>query len=311
LPSPQQVVAARPRTEDGDRTGRFRSNLGTTLTQLGRYREAVSLLREAVAASARHGSIGVQVECLTSLASVLRRMGIYAEAESLVLRAKTLDTTQDGGPASVYTLLTMSELYLDMGRVAEADDACRGIARMLTGHPSKYYLARLAFRQAGVANAEGDTERAEAALQHGLRLVEDVNGWRHLVVYSCQLAKLYLDTGRPDLARTAVQRAAGIKRYQTSETLALQARLLCRLHSHAGEHQRAVRLGQQAADVFGAMPDPLRQARSLEVLADAYDAHGDAEAASRCRYEAAAILHRLRLGPPPTSTAPDPIQSPD
>ena len=293
------------RTPGGDSTGIARSDLATTLTMLGRYREAVSLLREAQIAAERSGRPPVQAEVLTSLGSVLRRMGIFGEAESLLLRAKEIDAA-GGGPTSVYPLLTLSELYIDTGRVTLAEEMCRLLAGMLRGSPSKYHRARLYFRQAAVHRADGESARAEAALTRGLDLVEETNSWRHQLVYTYQLAELLVDTGAVDRAREALDRVEALARYQTSETLAVRARVMCRLHTRTGDTASAIRLGRQAVDVFTALPDPLRQAQSLTSLAAAYEAAEDPEAAEACRREAAQVYSRLGLDPPQEAPAPPP-----
>ncbi|WP_133884377.1 BTAD domain-containing putative transcriptional regulator [Glycomyces sp. NRRL B-16210] len=285
------------RTPHGDATGKARNDLGTTLTQLGRYREAVSLLREAVLAAERSGKRHVLVEVLTSLGTVLRRMGIFAEAETLLLRARDLDAAGAEGPTTVYPLLSLSELYVDQGRISAAEEQCREIAEMLRDHPSKYYRARLYFRQSAVHRADQDYPRAEAALLHGLDLVEQVHGWRHQLVYSYSLAELYVDTEQIDLAADAVERVAGLDRYETSETLAVKARVLCKLHAAGGDLRRAVRMGRQACDVFAAMPDPLREARSLVALAQAHAKAGQAKEAAQCRARARILFARLGLDP--------------
>jgi DNA-binding SARP family transcriptional activator len=285
------------RTPHGDRTGKARNDLATTLTQLGRYREAVSILREAVAAADRSGRRHVRVEVLTSLGTVLRRMGIFAEAETLLLKARELDAAGPDGPATAYPLLSLSELYVDQGRISAAEEQCREIAEVLRDHPSKYYRARLYFRQAAVHRADDDFARAEAAMLHGLELVEQVNGWRHQLVYTYWLAELYVDEHQPDQARDALERVGRLDRYQTSETLASKARVLCKLHTADGDPAQAVRMGRQACDVFAAMPDPLRQARSLRALASAYEAAGAAEAAGRCRADALDLFEGLGIDP--------------
>ncbi len=298
----QKTLAYLSRTPHGDRTGKARNDLATTLTQLGRYREAVSILREAVRAAERSGRPHVRVEVLTSLGTVLRRMGIFAEAETLLRRARDLDASGPDGPATVYPLLSLSELYVDQGRISAAEELTREVAEMLRDHPSKYYRARLYFRQSAVHRADEDYARAEAALLHGLELVEQVNGWRHQLVYTYWLAELYVDTGQIDRARIemaqdALDRVAHLDRFQTSETLAVKARVLCKLHTLDGDLRRAIRMGRQACDVFAAMPDPLRQARSLRALARAYDAAGGAEQAEQARAQARELYEALGIDP--------------
>ncbi|HEX2144074.1 MAG TPA: BTAD domain-containing putative transcriptional regulator [Glycomyces sp.] len=296
----QKTLEHLRRTPHGDRTGKARNDLATTLTQLGRYREAVSLLREAVVAAEASEKRHVIVEVLTSLGTVLRRMGIFAEAEALLLRARELDAAAPGGPTTVYPLLSLSELYVDQGRISAAEELCRDIAELLRDHPSKYYRARLYFRQSAVHRADGDFPRAEAALLHGLELVEHVNGWRHQLVYTYWLAELYVDAQQIDQARDALERVAHLDRYQTSETLAVKARVLCKLYTADGDLGRAVRMGRQACDVFAAMPDPLRQARSLRALAAAYAAGGNEARSQELQAQARALYIALNLDASPT-----------
>ncbi|MEU6858621.1 BTAD domain-containing putative transcriptional regulator [Glycomyces sp. NPDC046736] len=285
------------RTPDGDRTGKARSDLGTTLTQMGRYREAVSILREAALAAERSGERWVRVEVLTSLGTVLRRMGLFPEAESHLRRARDLDASAPEGPTTVYPLLALSELYVDQGRISAAEDLCREIAEMLRVHPSNYYRSRLYFRQFAVHRADEDYLRAEAALLHGLELVEQVNNSRHQLVYTYWLAELYVDTEQYDQAEDAMRRVAHLNRYETSESLAVKARVMCRLLTATGDLGRAVKMGRQACDVFAAMPDPLRQARSLRALARAYRAAGLEEAAGECEAEARDLFEALGIDP--------------
>jgi tetratricopeptide (TPR) repeat protein len=257
----------------------------------------VSLLREAVIAAERSGNRAVRVEVLTSLGTVLRRMGIFAEAEALLLKARDLDAAADDGPTTVYPLLSLSELYVDQGRISAAEALSREIAEMLRDHPSKYYRSRLYFRQFAVHRADEDHPRAEAALLRSLELVEQFNNWRHQLIYTYWLADLYVDTEQFEQVRDTLARVAHLDRYETSESLAVRARVMCKLHTAEGDLGRAIRMGRQACDVFAAMPDPLRQARSLLALANAYQAAGRADRADRCRDEARTLLSALGLDP--------------
>ncbi|WP_158299675.1 AfsR/SARP family transcriptional regulator [Glycomyces paridis] len=287
------------RTPDGDRTGKARNDLGTTLTQLGRHREAVSILREAVQAADASGERWVRVEVHTSLGTVLRRMGRFPEAEAQMRRARALDAAGPEGPTTVYPLLALSELYVDQGRISAAEDLCRQIADMLRDHPSDYYRSRLYFRQFAVHRADEDHPRAEAALLRGVELAERVNNRRHQLIYQYWLADLYVDSDHLDLAREVLGRLAHLGRYETSESLAIKARVNCRLLTADGDPRQAVRMGRQACDVFAAMPDPLRQARSLNALARAHDRAGTPEAAAACRDQARALFTALGIDPEP------------
>jgi DNA-binding SARP family transcriptional activator len=299
-------------TPHGDATGKARNDLATTLTQLGRYREAVSLLREAVVAAGRSGNRKVRVEVLTSLGTVLRRMGIFAEAEALLLKARDLDAAAEDGPTTVYPLLSLSELYVDQGRISAAENLSREIAEMLRDHPSKYYQSRLYFRQFAVHRADEDYPRAEAALLRSLELVEQFNNWRHQLIYTYWLADLYVDTEQFDQVRDTLDRVAHLARYETSESLAVKARVMCKLHTAEGDLRRAVSMGRQACDVFAAMPDPLRQARSLLALANAYQAAGHLDAADQCREDSRTLMTNLGLDPGALAGPPTPKpQNPD
>ncbi|MQM27223.1 AfsR/SARP family transcriptional regulator [Glycomyces albidus] len=286
------------RTPDGDRTGKARNDLATTLTQLGRYREALSILREALLAAETSGERWVHVEVLTSLGTVLRRMGIFLEAEAQLRKARDLDAAAPEGPTAPYPLLALSELYVDLGRISAAEELCREIAEMLRDHPSKYYRSRLYFRQFAVHRADEDHPRAEAALLRGIELAEQINNWRHQLVYTYWLADLYMDTGQIDHARDALGRVAHLGQYETSETLAVKARVMCRLLTAVGDPARAIRMGRQACDVFAAMPDPLRHARALVALAAAYDAAGLGKEAEDARGEARDLFTALGIPSP-------------
>jgi DNA-binding SARP family transcriptional activator len=284
-------------TPHGDATGKARNDLATTLTQLGRYREAVSLLREAVVAAERSGNRKVRVEVLTSLGTVLRRMGIFAEAEALLLKARDLDIAIDDGPTSIsiYPRLSLSELYADQGRTSAAVELTREIAEMLRGHPSKYYWAQLYFQRSAAHRTDEELTRAEAALLRSLELVEQISAWRHQLVYTYSLAELYVDIGQLNDARDVLDQAAPLDRYQTSETLAVKARVLCKLDTADGDTKRAIRMGDQACHMFAAMPDPLRHAGSLRTLSHAYEAAGATEEAVRCRVQAQNLFITLGI----------------
>jgi hypothetical protein len=86
-------------------------------------------------------------------------MGIFAEAETLLFKARALDEVGSESPTNVYPLLSLSKLYVDQCRISAADELCREIGEMLRGHPSKYYRARLYFRQSAVHSADGDFPR--------------------------------------------------------------------------------------------------------------------------------------------------------
>lgn len=285
------------RTPDGDRTGKARNDLGTTLTQLGRYREAVSILREAVQSAEQAGERWVLVEVLTSLGTVLRRMGIFAEAEALMRRARELDAADPEGPTTVYPLLALSELYVDQGRISAAEDLCREIAAMLRDHPSDYYRSRLYFRQFAVHRADEDYPRAEAALLRGLELVERLNNRRHQLIFTYWLADLYIDDGQYDLIREVLGSVAHLGRHETSESLAVKARIMCRLLTVEGDPLKAIRMGRQACDVFAAMPDPLRQARGLIALAEAQEKAGQWKEAAQSRRDSRHLFTTLGIDP--------------
>ncbi|MEP7325495.1 MAG: tetratricopeptide repeat protein, partial [Gemmatimonadota bacterium] len=114
----------RLRPNDVELRGTTRANLGTALSQLGRYVEAEPVLREAVRLfeQARGPDDPGVASALQPLAGTLIFNEKYAEAEQLAGRAVTINEKEFGpdNPATMAALRTLASALVESGHCGEA-----------------------------------------------------------------------------------------------------------------------------------------------------------------------------------------------
>jgi DNA-binding SARP family transcriptional activator len=290
-----KVLDALGRTADGDVTGAARGSLGITLRDLGRYLEAERLMREAVEAAERFGDQHNLVVSIASLGGIHHRLGRFGEAERHLRRAIELNEALTGGPHWAGSVLSLAELRSDQGRIGEAADLYTQAVTILDSYPSDINRIRLYLGQARLHRLTGRYYSvAKALLTQALELALDASAHGYVFALQYEVAELLSDFGQAAEAVDQVDRyAAETDLHHTPDTRAVRSRVLCKIHTSLGAHDRAIPAGRQACEAFAGMPDPLRHGRSLTALADAYAAAGDPAAATSTRTHALAIFTEL------------------
>jgi DNA-binding SARP family transcriptional activator/tetratricopeptide (TPR) repeat protein len=283
------------RTAEGDVTGFARANLGAALQELGRYLEAETLQREATHAAELSGDQHKLIVSLVLLGGINHRLGRFADAERHLGRAISLNESVTGGPHWAASVLSLADLRLDQGRTADAAGLYTDAAAILDVYPSHLNRIWLYLGQARLHRATGRYYTvARTLLTQALELALETSAKGYVFALQYELAELLCDFGQAAEAAGQVDRYAGeTDRQHTPDTRAVRSRVLCKIHSRLGTHDRSVHFGRQACESFAAMPDPLRHAHSLVVLADAQAGAGDVEAAAAARKQALTIFTEL------------------
>jgi tetratricopeptide (TPR) repeat protein len=197
---------------DGDETRCIvLHELGSLLSEQGKYGEAEVLLRESLSIDEKvlgtgHPEYGAS---LHALAGVLSRQGKYGEAEvllreSLSLKEKVLGTGHPSYGASLHALAGVLE---SQGKYGEAEVLLRESLSLKekvlgTGHPS---LCPTLTNLAGVLAQQGKAEEGEPLMLRSLEIALEVFGPANPSTAQIlnMLAQLQAVLGRPEAASTA------------------------------------------------------------------------------------------------------------
>jgi DNA-binding SARP family transcriptional activator/tetratricopeptide (TPR) repeat protein len=184
--------------------------LGTELSRIGRWEDAVTELRRVYAAAERYGEPGVQVVAAINLSDLLVRRGEWAEASALLDAGDRLVTGQDFPHAAAAMAFNRALLYWLRG---DDDAAILGSAEVAATRAAAAGLRAVerAARAVIILNRLGahDDDRAfaESRLMEGLAHAAHAN-WADdqelAVVAAARIARAH---GDPDTGRARLQMA--------------------------------------------------------------------------------------------------------
>lgn len=278
------------------------SNLGWTLQQAGRCREAEPYLRRALEIDecAQVDEHAVAVRC-NQLGTCLESLGRRLESASLARGAFEI-TERVLGPDNPQTLVTMANYASQLQKQGDHTGAeplfCRaldGFERVLgPDHPYTIIAAKFL---AGFYGDKGDYARAEPLLVRALETNERVLGEEHqdTLFTANNLGLLYLDARRfadaePLLRRSMEGRRAvlGLDHADTANGVASYAMCLMQLE----RSDEAAAYAQEALDIWqrsGNTEDP-RSGKAYWVLGTVVARRGDPATAKQHLEEALRLL---------------------
>ncbi|MBL8138666.1 MAG: serine/threonine protein kinase [Acidobacteria bacterium] len=159
-------------------------DMGEAYRELGRFDEAESMHREALAAKERLGAPPASIAAsLNNVGLTLSERGRFTEAEPLLRQALDMWRRHEGPTADVVAsgLNNLADVVRQQGRVAEAVpllEEAIAIRRQTVGatHPS---LAIVVGHLGRVFSQQGDAARAEPLLREALNIRQHVYGVDH------------------------------------------------------------------------------------------------------------------------------------
>lgn len=178
----------RLRPNDLERRATTRANLGTALSQLGRYVEAEPVLREAVRLfeQARGPDDPGVASALQPLAGTLIFNGKFAEAEQLARRAIAINEREFGrtNPATLSALRMLTSALVESGRCREAMPLIREMLALRGSIMAETDpTLGVALLQLGQCQAEsGELAASEATLRDALAVRIATFGPEHWAV---------------------------------------------------------------------------------------------------------------------------------
>tara|TARA_R110002096_G_scaffold148274_2_gene308847 strand:- start:2825 stop:5626 length:2802 start_codon:yes stop_codon:yes gene_type:complete len=282
-------------------------SLGIDHTDLGNYREAVELYREAIDIR-RRVSGGADRELplvMYALAHTTGKLGDFGEAHRLFNELMELQIEQTGEvhDTVAYWLNGHGDLLANMGATALADAAFQHAMEIYAAidKPAGHFDRSVTLVGLGkVARDRGNLDTAEDLMQQGLKIREDTisetNAFTQLA--RVDLADVILRRGRIEDARAAFEQALDILRANGAGEHPTTAQALTGLAEVAmaeGKPADAIELLQQAIAMTETSigRDHLDNVKRRMLLADAYALDGDKEQANALRVPARALRERI------------------
>jgi tetratricopeptide (TPR) repeat protein/DNA-binding transcriptional regulator YiaG len=290
--------------------GRLFYEAGSYLLERGRYEEAESFLRQALAIrkpQQEHDPIAF-ADSLNRQAALLRLQGKYQEAEHPFQEALVLYESQlpPGHPSLSSALNDLALLSLDRGKYDQAEALYQ---RILTFSPWEALGPNTLDNIARLYHNQGKYEQAEVWYQRAVQKWEQQLGPPHpdMAFSLNNLATLYMTQGRYEQAEPLFQRSLHIRQQtlgpqhpRTATGLHNLAKLLFR----QGKDEQAASLAQRALHIFEQQVGTTHPstANCLVALATITAHQGNDEQAEQ-GYQRALMLLEQSLGPEHTKTA--------
>ncbi|MCC6989053.1 MAG: tetratricopeptide repeat protein [Acidobacteria bacterium] len=252
-------------------------DMGEAYRELGRFDEAESMHREALAAKQRLGAPPSSLAAsLNNVGLTLSERGRFADAEPLLRQALDTWRRHDGPAADVVAsgLNNLADVVRQQGRVAEAVpllEEAIAIRRQTVGatHPS---LAIVVGHLGRVHSQQGDAAKAEPLLREALNIRQRVYGDDHpdTVNTRSDLSSLLHDqgdlAGAEPLYRAAV-RSLAARLGPTSPDYAVQINNLATVVEDQGRFEEAERLYRESLAIRQRSEAPPSVARAQHNLA--------------------------------------------
>ncbi|MGH8793431.1 MAG: BTAD domain-containing putative transcriptional regulator, partial [Stackebrandtia sp.] len=261
----RKAVEQAERFDEGDADGTAHANLGAGLYLRGEQDEALEMLNTAVRLAEASGSRHQLLAHRANLSRVCRVIGRLADAEEQLRQTVRLSDEMNSDAGAMGSRSSLAILYVDMGRLSDAARLiaeAAGIAERVKS--DRFQIITLTW-QGEIYRQSGNYVQGKLALSTALALARAVG--REALIRGVHniFAELLSDSGQHRLALDHLDYGDRL----SPADLARRRLLMCKIRTRLGEYDLAAELGEQARDVY-ATSDPLRHARSLAALADAY-----------------------------------------
>jgi tetratricopeptide (TPR) repeat protein len=270
------------------------------LTQ-GRHGQAIATYSDALALARRSSWVEGESAALGNLGSVLTNLGRFTEAAEHSARALELDRRMGWTAGQASKVSNIGIAYYGLGDYALAADHQQRAAVLFREAGARGGEAASLAMLGEVRHAQARLEEATRLLTRALRVLRELGDRHTEGDTTRALAAVHLDAGRPDRARDlarsalALAREVGDRRLEAA-TLTTLARVEHRLaaadpagRAHLDEaiagHQAAASLAAETGDGFV-------EAEALTSLAEAYRDAGLAGEAADAGRRALALIRR-------------------
>lgn len=267
--------------DTGDRTNPL-TLIGLGYWRVGRSREALSYLEEALDGARRSGNRNTESYVLNTLGLVCRALGRFADAlgyleQALALARETGDRNSEG-----LVLVVLGSACRGMGRYTEAArylELALAPARETGDRTSEGYVR---VNLGDVLSAQGNHEAAVSSLEEGLALFAET-GTRTSEGYALGiLGGALRSLGRYDEALTRLDQALAVSREtggRINEGVALKH--LGDVHRELGRYGEAARCLADALAIARECADRGVESRVLNSLGSLAHARGETDEAAR------------------------------
>jgi len=178
----------------------------------GNYAEAESLIREALFAAEKEGNLNDTASSLHNLGTILSRMGRYEEALASYSKALTIkEKLGDQGPSVATTLNQLAQVYSAMRQYQQAEKLYEKSLSMVERIGDKNAEAIVLSNLASVYASQGRLSEAEALYRKALEIQEESGNWQSATTYN-NLGNLYFSLHDLGKAHNAFQKSVSLLR---------------------------------------------------------------------------------------------------
>lgn len=284
----EQALAAVRRHGDQRGEAVMLSGLGALHITQHQYHKAAALLESALQLLGKAGPAEARIRALRSLAYIDRMLGYPDRAMSRYIEAHSLLRGGTDRLAESSLLRSMGSLYLELGNPGEALSHLEHAGKIARDFGDLRGQTMVLYRLGELHLTEGHLGQAEKILTEALANVDnDIHNVRGQAYARYGLGLVRFRQGDHDQAAALLTNSLTIAR-EVGDHL-IETRALLALAEYNQTQRRpaiAITLLTEALTICRWLKSPIWLARTLNALADAYDASGDTNAARRCRNRA-------------------------
>ncbi len=166
---------------DAEAIGRIYTNLPSCLAIFQRHREAVELSERGREVMRAVGSPNFESFIAANEAASLAMLGRYEDAETLAREALAAQRATNAAPGQVNAGSTLIQVALRRGRLEEARAVVDEVLPLARGLGGAEFLSMLLNREAELEHARGNLASARQAAEEAAELVTSVPALSHLI----------------------------------------------------------------------------------------------------------------------------------
>jgi DNA-binding SARP family transcriptional activator len=274
--------------EDGFGEAEIREKLGTTLTTLARFDEALELLEQAARIYEHEDDTESLCRTLTRIARVHRETGRLEEGrrrlKPLLERIRRGESAGISAETEAALHLVLAHVCFATGQYEESQAAAERAAQLARAAGTMWILSEAEVRQGtNLAYAStGHTDEGLALVEHGAELAESAGNLDALSLALANASGIYEERGDFDRCLQYRQRSVTVaERLGDANRLAWAQSLLGSSYLHTGRWREARGVATRALDLFTEIGASWHVAYPLSALATIALHTGDLEEASR------------------------------
>jgi tetratricopeptide (TPR) repeat protein len=233
----------------------------TFLVGLDRGDEAIQILKDIAEHFREEGLVYIEAVARTNLAFVYAKIGCMNDVETEGLRAKELHKSVGDRFGIGISLINLNNAYIDRQQNEKVLETCRQLQKLAKDLQVPRFEAAAQNGLTAYYRLKGKYSEAERAANRSIEIARELNDWDCVATNLGNLGNVYRDQDKFPDARACYEEVGRIgEKRKSTHHIAYARTSLAELAERAGDYPTAIKLGNEALELWKRTKDTYRVA---------------------------------------------------